>query len=111
MTNTRPLISYGLVSYDDQDESLIEIDAKGDARTLASNVPQWFGRLVVKRLADGDYVDRLDMLWSEKYDRLREAVLALLDWYDGPPFVYEEADMETRLNALRAALRAEGETE
>ena len=35
---------------------------------------------------------------------LRAAALALLNWYDGPPFVYEESDMETRLNALRAAL-------
>ena len=37
-------------------------------------------------------------------ERLRAAALALLNWYDGPPFVYEESDMETRLNALRAAL-------
>lgn len=40
-----------------------------------------------------------------------EAARECIDWYDGPPFVYEESDMGARLDAIRAALAAleEGE--
>ena len=82
------------------------------------------GRALEQRLAydrdpahyePGDFFidDRRDILAIEaearasleaEIERLRAAALALLNWYDGPPFVYEESDMETRLNALRAAL-------
>lgn len=90
MTDTRLLISYGLVSYDDQDESLIEIDANGDTRTLASNVPQWFGRLVVERLADG-----------REYDRLLDAARALL--YVLGDLVDAQPEFSQRLRVGRAA--------
>jgi len=82
------------------------------------------GRALEQRLAydcdpahyePGDFFidDRRDILTIEaetrasleaEIEQLRAAALALLNWYDGPPFVYEESDMETRLNALRAAL-------
>lgn len=44
---------------------------------------------------------------SAELTRLRKAAQAVVDWYDGPPYVYLEEEMVRQVAVLRAALRGD----
>jgi hypothetical protein len=82
----------GSISYDSQEEWLIEDGAEGTSAIVAKEVADWFGKLTVEAV--------------NAYDRLRAieaAARAFMEYDDGPPDLPEE-EWEPKARVLWDAL-------